>query len=295
MKASRFLFASRFSLPGLVAVVLVMLAGAPSAFAATASIDADGTLHVDSAPGSSSYLVVEPIGDTSGSNLPYPGVWVASGAAYGVAGEPVPPPAECSYYGANFFYCPLSLVSRVHVDMGDGDDVVAGVTLSARDARIPIELDAGQGRDKLRMSTCAGCTGWGGDGNDDFALCNCDTTIYGGDGNDKTKVQPWGVGNLTIYGGDGKDTIYGSYLDDTLDGGAGDDRIKAGRGADTVTGGPGRDRIDVLDNATGDSVDCGTNTDGSIERDSVKYDIDLGRSFDRTVGCERESWRLTKP
>ena len=125
---------------------------------------------------------------------------------------------------------------------GDGNDRLYGDAgddyLFGRDG--DDKLDGGEGADDI----------YGGDGTDavdyskrtkDVQICigvlpndgedgegdnvHIDIEVaHGGSGNDK--LRSWGDRGVKLYGGDGRDTIYGTKYDDLLDGGDGQDSYR---------------------------------------------------------------------
>lgn len=147
----------------------------------------------------------------------------------------------------------------------------------------------------------------GDDGDNALSWTGCDATLRGGLGDDSLRWQYDYVyesyefdctGDVSMNGGDGRDTLRGSGGDDVLVGGrghdtvqgrGGDDRIRGGRGNDEVDGGTGRDDVrggsghDVLKGRASDDVLIGgpgrDRADGSRGRDRCVAE--------RKTRCER--------
>jgi hypothetical protein len=142
----------------------------------------------------------------------------------------------------------LTLAMPVRVLAEDGDDVITASAFMGRGQ--PVALDAGAGRDRLRIMDVEG-TASGGPGDDDF--------LY-----ETSRDGPGAVGD----GGDGEDRLIASSSDSD--------------GPDTLNGGPGSDFIDAgnapspTDRAgAADHVDCGPGND-----------IAITDSNDHVTGCE---------
>ena len=135
----------------------------------------------------------------------------------------------------------------------------------------------------------------GDDGDNELLWNGCDATLRGGLGDDSLRWQFDSVfdtykfgctGEVSMNGGDGRDTLRGSGKDDlliggrghdTIEGRGGDDRIRGSRGNDKVDGGNGRDKVsggagnDVINGRAADDVLMGgpgrDKVDGSKGRD----------------------------
>ncbi|HZZ41544.1 MAG TPA: calcium-binding protein [Tepidisphaeraceae bacterium] len=97
-------------------------------------------------------------------------------------------------------------ISRISIDAGKGDDLVA----ASSDFSIPMLILGGKGNDSLA----------GGAAND---------TLYGGDGND---VLVGNAGNDVLYGQTGNDTLSGNAGSNKLDGGGGHNQLNNSSPAD---------------------------------------------------------------
>jgi Ca2+-binding RTX toxin-like protein len=93
-----------------------------------------------------------------------------------------------------------------------------------RSAVSSLTIDAGNGDDRISVSTTLILNSWisGGNGDD---------RVYGGSGSDE------------IHGGSGRDFLCGRDGDDRIFGGLGDDRLDGGTGHDRLNGGAGRDLL----------------------------------------------------
>ena len=94
----------------------------------------------------------------------------------------------------------------------------------SKSAVTSLTIDAGNGDDRITVSTTLILNSW-------IAGGNGDDRVYGGSGRDE------------IYGGSGKDFLCGRDGDDTIFGGLGDDRLDGGNGRDLLNGGAGRDLL----------------------------------------------------
>ena len=81
-------------------------------------------------------------------------------------------------------------------------------------------------------------------------------TVIGGTGDDSLTCHS--SAGCTLYGGPGNDTLTGRGGDDSLMGEAGNDRLKPGPGNDVINGGAGTDTILYDDATAGVSVTLGT-------------------------------------
>ncbi|HEX8207556.1 MAG TPA: hypothetical protein VF587_15950, partial [Solirubrobacteraceae bacterium] len=148
----------------------------------------------------------------------------------------ITPPSECTPgqldSGGNpvEVFCPSSGMTRVRIDVGEGQD----------NASIAIPITAlvvgGNGADRITTSTG-------------------DDTVNGGEGNDDIRT------------GDGADEVVGGGGDDTLVSGEGNDVVQGGLGADTIDAGNGDDELRVRDGAV-DSAGCGAGADRAQVEDA---------------------------
>jgi hypothetical protein len=163
---------------------------------------------------------------------------------------------------------PATITAGSRLDTGGGRDrFVAGTETG----RLTIDLDAqlftagdvtapATGvEEAFLMAPSVVMTGSSGD--DELDWSGCDARVSGGAGDDAIGWQYDYVfetyefrcrGDVSMSGGDGRDSLRGSTSDDRLSGGAGrdtiegrggDDRVRGGAGNDTLDGGEGRDDV----------------------------------------------------
>jgi Ca2+-binding RTX toxin-like protein len=202
---------------------------------------------------------------------------------------------------------------NVEIRLGRGDDVVTGwnffnllVTGAGGDDEINAsgnltDVDGGDGRDRIVVSSNAGAIASGGAGNDVIQTeFGPEATLSGDGGNDVVIGAATFIN--TISGGDGNDLLVGDALGNgSIDGGNGVDIIRvtgdfgggyaiaAGRGTDIVIGGPGSDTVDA---GPGDDLIA-------VAADGVADTVDCGSGFDRVyadaddllTNCERRYLR----
>jgi Ca2+-binding RTX toxin-like protein len=132
------------------------------------------------------------------------------------------------------------------LDVTDHGTLLGSFDLSA--VTKGVRVDAGNGSDIVLVDEgiTLDVTLLGGNGKD---------TLNGGSGND---TLDGGKGKDVLAGGAGDDVLTGGNGKDTLDGGAGDDSLDGGNGRDAMTGGAGNDQLtanrdtEVLDLEAGD-------------------------------------------
>lgn len=128
---------------------------------------------------------------------------------------------------ADRFECQVP--ARMVFRLGDGDD---SFSMGIVRVDIPIEVDGGDGKDKLSgYNLSSGAKTHildGGPGDDDISGDQGDDVVRGGPGDD---IVDGGEGNDTVEGGEGNDTIYGDHFGapgtDTIDGGPGFDYMES--------------------------------------------------------------------
>jgi hypothetical protein len=163
------------------------------------------------------------------------------------AGIEGPIPSTCVRISDVAIRCPKSLIQRVIVRLGDGNDSFQ-IEEGAVGADADLFVDGGDGNDTI--------SGRGGLGHDEFdggkgrdVLSKAPLT---GSGDPKSLVARTAArkGSSTMNGGadadkltgaKGKDTLRGGKGPDRLVGRAGNDRMFGGAGIDFFLGGPGRD------------------------------------------------------
>ena len=201
----------------------------------------------------------------------------------------------------------------VALDLGDGDDVVTGLTLLGA----LVDIDAGRGNDRVDARAA---DVRGGDGDD---VLQASGTLEGGPGDD---VLLGGFASDTLAGGPGRDRIDGGPGSDTVSwadetrpvtidlgrpgpagpadepddvrnvesaiGGSGPDVLRGTDGANQLTGGAGDDRLDGL--GGGDWLDGGRGTDrlrGGAGRDQlIASDVGPGGAGDLLDGGPDGDW-----
>jgi uncharacterized delta-60 repeat protein len=134
-----------------------------------------------------------------------------------------------------------------------GDQVLVNVggdikTFPAADVK-EINLDAGDGKDKVTISLALNSSVAGGAGDDSIVTNDGSDTIDAGDGDDsvaagggKDRVLA-GAGDNTVNGEGGDDVLIGAEGNDHFDGGDGDDRVLGGDGDNVLIGGDGNDSL----------------------------------------------------
>lgn len=195
-----------------------------------------------------------------------------------------------------------AIAAGSRIDAGAGDDTLVAATETGRLALdLPaqrlsvgaVDARATGLEDAFLMAPEVGMTGDGGD--NALRWNGCDATMRGGSGNDALRWQFDYLfesytfrcsGDVSMNGGDGRDSLRGSTSDDVLVGGrgrdtiegrGGADRIRAGDGFDKIDGGEGPDRVsggagrDVINGRAADDVLLGgpgrDTVDGSNGRD----------------------------
>ncbi|MFM9962945.1 MAG: Calx-beta domain-containing protein [Planctomycetaceae bacterium] len=121
---------------------------------------------------------------------------------------------------------------------------------------VSIEIDGGNGNDRITGSPDFADSIIGGHGHDTITALGGNDTIQGGDGNDSING---GLGNDSIHSGDGQDFVAGDSGNDTIDSGDGDDTVSGGDGNDSVFGDNGEDLI------SGNAGDDTLNGDGGTD------------------------------
>ncbi|MCA9170420.1 MAG: hypothetical protein KDB23_22235, partial [Planctomycetales bacterium] len=147
------------------------------------------------------------------------------------------------------------LFTNIAVNLGDGDDYVRVDPRVLGSTGASYTLRGGAGGDRIKIMkddkdeagkvgaatyTYSNVTIYGDDGDDVLFGHNGSETIYGGAGTDV--INSYG-GADTIDSGDGNDYVSAGSGNDTVSGGAGVDQLYGGPGDDTINGGAGDDRI----------------------------------------------------
>jgi hypothetical protein len=284
----------------LVAAFATLLLAPAGASAATAALTT-GAVSYRADPGETNVPSVALSVDRRTLTIRDDGAAMATGDGCTPAGEHE---ARCAV--------PDATQIAVRIDLGDGNDVLTGVTLLGAD----VEIDAGPGDDHVEARVA---DVQGGEGAD---LIEASGTIDGGPGDDVLRggfasdQLAGGPGRDTIDGGPGSDTV--SWADETrpvtidletpgpagpaqepdevrnvesVTGGAGDDRLLGDDGFNSLVGGPGDDVLDGR--GGGDWLDGGRGADtliGGAGRDRL-IATDLGNdSADLLDGGPDGDW-----
>ena len=139
---------------------------------------------------------------------------------------------NASVNGTNPFVAPISDVSAIVIDLGNGNDFL----VTAPNINIPMTIN-------------------GGDGNDLITAGGGDDLIEGGSGVD------------IVLGAGGNDVLLGGSDTDSLFGGSGNDVLIGGDGSDILSGDAGRDLLigsddeDLLSSGDGEDILIGGSTD----------------------------------
>jgi predicted outer membrane repeat protein len=141
------------------------------------------------------------------------------------------------------FYVPTSQVTKIVMDLCDGNDEVK----IHDNVTVPASIDGGDGDDKLTGGS-GNDSIYGGAGEDDIHGSDGNDLLDGGDNDDKLTG---GRGGDVVLGGAGNDDLKGGNdgesdsgpANDILVGGDGDDKLDGGKGMNLLIGGRGRDDI----------------------------------------------------
>ena len=268
--------------------ILACLLAAPSAMAASATVDAgQDRLEFTAATGERNLLTV------TGSSSTYTIEDTVSNISAG---------SGCTQLVAKRVRCSSNQIESVYLDLKDLDDAVTN------SAAIDVEILAGDGADKL-TGGAYGDKLYGGPGDDLLDGGAWSDLLSGDDGRDRvtyaTRTAPLNVNLGSFWGGDGE---YGEwdFVSSTVEevvGGSGDDRMTGTSSANTFIGGAGNDTLDgrdgndVLEGGAGtDSLEAGNGDDTLRSRDTVIDTVNCGAGTDSidvdaadTVGadCER--------
>lgn len=194
--------------------------------------------------------------------------------------------SEAVMFGRHGVSCPASGIASVALDLGDGDDSVAGreaVTISSValfPVSRPMTVSGGAGDDSFVGGT-AGDDFGGGTGTDTISYAasgavrvSTDDVPNDGTGagaeHDNVRAD---VENLT--GSAAGDILIGGDADNVLVGGAGADNLTGNGGLDAFRGGADGDTVSARDGIA-EQVDCG---DGTTDGATVD-------SSDAVMGCE---------
>jgi hypothetical protein len=259
--------------------VFACLLTAPSALAATASVDAgQDRLEYSAATGERNQLTIT---GSSGTYYVEDAVSNISAGSY------------CTQQTAKRVRCSSSQIESIYLDLRDQDDTVLN------SASIDVEVNGGDGADSLTGGS-QGDKLYGGNGDDLLDGAGSSDVLSGDDGRDRvsyaTRTAPLNVNLGSWWGGDGEygewdfvsssveevvggsgnDKMTGTSAANTFIGGAGNDILEGREGNDVLEGGAGTDTLDASSgddtlrsrDATADTVNCGAGTD-SIDFDAI--------------------------
>lgn len=184
----------------LVALLAVAFVPASPADGASVQVAVDGSIRFASAPGEANDVQAEARSASRAGQAPQY-VFTDRGAALQAKSGCValsPQAAECAVPSGG---------RTVHIDLGDGDDILRSA--------LPATVDAGPGSDRV----------------DGFGV------LDGGPGDDTLLLGDSSDGSAD--GGPGSDRLIGRGGRDRLDGGPGRDDLSGGPGGDFLIGGPG--------------------------------------------------------
>ncbi|HSS55857.1 MAG TPA: calcium-binding protein [Gaiellales bacterium] len=201
-------------------VALASSVSSQTAVAATAAVDAQGTLLYRAKSGEVNTVTA-----------------TATATAYVItdASSPITPGSGCLASDAHTVTCTLPTDS-LYVSLGDqNDSLLIGAT------SVPVSAYGGGGADVLSALSATGAVQLGGDaGNDTLIGSAFGDYLFGGKGADLVRG---GAGDDEIDDPSGNNRLYGGRGRDHVGGGVGDDRLFGGRGPDYIVGGRGRDTI----------------------------------------------------
>ena len=254
---------------------LACLLAAPSAMAASATVDAgQDRLEFTAATGERNLLTV------TGSSSTYTIEDTVSNISAG---------SGCTQLAAKRVRCssvPSGPIESVYLDLRDQDDSVTNP------AAIDVEVVAGDGADKL-TGGAYGDKLYGGNGDDVLDGGAGSDLLNGDEGRDRVsyaaRTAPLDVNLGSFWGGDGEYgewDFVGSTVEEVV-GGSGDDRMTGTSSANTFIGGAGNDTLegrdgnDVLEGGAGaDNLDAGNGDDTLRSRDAVVDTVNCGAGTD---------------
>jgi hypothetical protein len=252
----------------LIAVAAALLLAPAAAPAATVSKPDASTLRYTASPG---------IRDLMRVQLPD-----AATVLFDIAssGDTIAAIAPC-VLSAGDVTCPRAGITRIVIDLRDGDDVIN--YLLASDVPIAMSIDGGVGEDGLRGGPMPDFIR-GGDGSDSLAGAGGADDLGGGAGFDVAHFFGLGPVRVTIddaandgqfagseganvrgdiedlTGSDFDDVLIGSALANDFDAGGGNDTVDGGGGLDSFTLGDGNDTALARD-GLGERILCGAGND----------------------------------
>ena len=239
----------RLARQSLVLAIAMLLVGAASAHATTATYSGDG-----------STLIITG-GDNASHDIQFR---LSNDQAHDEILDTVPfteIPGDCTVVVANtWISCPGH--SNVKVDLGAGND---GVTFVSQgfDCFNAYELNLGEGDNTVNLSSdCAAPLGPttvnSGAGADVLSAGSQAFTFNAGGGNDSLYGSP---GDDVLHGGEGDDRLFGTAGNDQLLAEGGADQLNGGAGNDNVDGGTGDDGLEHCSNCIGSNNDPGVGAD----------------------------------
>jgi Ca2+-binding RTX toxin-like protein len=134
------------------------------------------------------------------------------------------PGAGCQTTGPRSVMCSAIGISEIRISAGDGNDRVRLSTSTFS------RVLGGTGNDRLTSSHIASSARLSGNEGDDVIIGSDFDSLFGQDGNDvlsNGRLLSGGNGNDTMFGGRGNDTMNGNAGIDHLDGGEGFDDLCA--------------------------------------------------------------------
>jgi hypothetical protein len=254
--------------------IFACLVAAPSAMAATATVDAgQDRLEFTASSGERNLLTVTGSGSTYTIEDTVSNVTAGTGCTQLAAKR-----VRCS----NVVNGPIE---SVYLDLRDLDDSVTD------SAAIDVEVQGGDGPDKLTGGSY-GDKLYGGPGDDLLDGGPGSDVLNGDDGRDRvtyaSRTAPLNV-SVGSFWGDGESGEW-DFVSSTVEeviGGSGDDRMTGTSSANTFIGGAGndilegRDGNDVLEGGAGiDKLDGGNGDDTLRSRDSVVDTVNCGAGMD---------------
>ena len=277
--------------------ILACLLAAPSAMAASATVDAgQDRLELTATAGERNLLTI------TGSS----GTYTLEDAVSNISAG-----SGCTQLAAKRVRCSSvqnGPIESVYLDLRDLDDSVTN------SGAIDVEVLAGDGADKL-TGGAYGDKLYGGNGDDLLDGGAGADVLSGEDGRDRvtyaTRSGPLNVSLGNLWSGDGEPGEW-DYVSSTVEevvGGSGDDRMTGTSAANTFIGGPGndildgRDGNDVLEGGAGaDTLEAGNGDDILLSRDTVTDVVNCGAGTDSidvdagdTVAADCERPATTAP
>jgi Ca2+-binding RTX toxin-like protein len=255
--------------------IIACLLAAPSAMAASATVDAgQDRLEYTASTGERNLLTV------TGSSNTYTIEDAVSNISAGTG---------CTQLAAKRVRCssvPSGPIKSIYLELRDQDDSVVN------SAAIAVEVIAGEGADTLTGGTLTGDKLYGGLGDDLLDGGLGADFLSGDEGRDRVtyamRTAPLNVNLATFWGGDGEVGEYDFiYTVEEVVGGSGDDRMTGSSGPNSFIGGPGNDILegqdgnDALEGGAGaDRLEGGNGDDALRSRDAVADTVNCGAGMD---------------